>query len=88
MDNNKDNQKAIDEILKSIKYLLNQMAVSYGTKIYDGLVIQSMTGNKWKIRFNGEEKDITLHGNTSPKINSMVKVYIPQGNYNLAYFEI
>ena len=78
-------QDAIKEILKGINYMINN-ALSGVTQIYDGVVV-SQAGEKWNVRYNGEVHLVKKIGNGVPQINSIVKVYVPQGNYSSAWFE-
>lgn len=81
-----DNQAAIKEMLKSFAYLLDE-AMKKTTKIYDGVVVSTTTiPNKWNIKYNNEVHAVKLYGGGDPSINSIVKVFIPQGNQSLAWF--
>lgn len=79
-----DNQVAIKEMLKSFAYLLEE-GLKSTTKVYDGIVV-SISNNQWSVRYNGEVHSLRLYGKTIPKVNSMVKVFVPQGNQSLAWF--
>ena len=58
------------------------------TKIYDGIVISNNNDGRWNIKYNGETHAVKLYGSALPSVNSMVKVVVPQGNQNLAWFFI
>lgn len=80
-----DNQIVIQEILKSIDYMLKNL-LKKTTKIYDGLIIGSNADGSWNVKYNGEVHALKPYGSISPSINMVVKVTVPQGNQNLAYF--
>lgn len=56
------------------------------TKIYDGLIVSSNTDGTWNIKYNGETHAMKPYGSIEPTTNLMVKVVVPQGNQNLAFF--
>lgn len=78
-----DNQAAIKEMLKGFAYLLEE-AMRGTTKNYDGIVVSS-SNNKWNVQYNGEIHSVKMYGDGIPQINSMVKVFVPQGNQTLAW---
>lgn len=83
---NSNYQKAIDEMLKGINFRIEAVAKKYGTQNYDGFIV-GQNGDKWEVRFNGEAHTIPQYGNIStPSVGKTVKVFVPQGNMNLAYF--
>lgn len=83
-----DNQAAIKEMLKSFAYLLDE-AKKQTTKIYSGVVVSATSDlNKWIVKYNGKNNIAKLYGNVIPAINSIVKVFVPQGNESLAWFFI
>lgn len=59
---------------------------SNSTYAYDGIVVSNNNDGRWNIKYNGEIHPIKLYGSILPSINSMVKVIVPQGNQNLAWF--
>lgn len=79
------NKEALSEILKGIKYLINQ-ALLKTTKCYDGIILSQNDNDKWTIKFNGESHVIKKYGNITPAIGMVVKVIIPQNNMSLAFF--
>lgn len=56
------------------------------TKIYDGVIVSNNGDGRWNIRYNGEVHPVRSYGNASPTVDQMVKVFVPQGNQNLAWF--
>lgn len=79
------NQEAIEQILKSCQYLIDE-ASKNTVKIYDGFVLSQAQNNKWNVMYNNETHAIKLFGSTAPQLNTMVKVFVPQGNQALAWF--
>ena len=75
----------IEEIIRSVQFLINQK-VKKTTQCYDGLVVSFDSGNKWNIKYNGEIHSIQSYGDFVTQINSVVKVFIPQGNQSLSWF--
>ena len=80
-----DNQIVVQEMLKSFQFLLDEV-LKQTTKIYDGLITASNTDGTWSVRYNGEVHALKPYGSVSPSVGSVVKVIIPQGNQNIAYF--
>ena len=56
------------------------------TKIYDGVIVSNNGDGRWNIRYNGEVHSVRSYGNANPTVDQMVKVFVPQGNQNLAWF--
>ena len=83
MGNQIDN--AINEILKSIQYLINSSLKST-TKIYEGIIISNNNNGYWNVKYNGETHSIAPYGNITPVVGQNVKVIIPQGNQSVAFF--
>ena len=80
------NQKAVNEIIKSCFYLVQQ-GLDKTTKVYEGIVIAPSTNpTKWKIKYNGKIHEIRKYGEGTPKINNIVEVFVPQGNNSVAWF--
>ena len=82
---NNENQAVIKEMLKSFGFLMKIFS-NQTTKIYDGLIIGENSNGSWNVRYNGEVHALTAYGTIAPTVGKMVKVFIPQGNQNLAYF--
>lgn len=78
-----NNEKmAIIEIIKGIEYLINKNDRS--TKIYTGM-IESIDNNTYTVKVNGKNYQLPLYGNNTLSVGSIVKVFIPQNNMNLAF---
>lgn len=77
-------KEALQALITSIKYMIEQ-TFKNTTQIYDGIIV-SVNGNKYEVRFNGNTYNIKLYGNNTHQVNDIVKVFIPQGNMNLAFF--
>lgn len=80
-----DYQRAIQEILKSIGYLLAESR-KQNTQCYDGIVLKSSGNGKWDVQYNGEIHSLTPYGSIVPSVGKIVKVIIPQGNTSIAFF--
>lgn len=74
--------ECIQEMARSFQYMIDQN--SNDTKIYDGVVV-SISGG-YTVKFNGREHKMKQFGSGTVKVGSMVKVFIPQNNMNLAFF--
>lgn len=82
-----DNERfgeAVDAIAKSVDYMLKQNALGQ-TKIYIGILTNENNG-VYSVRVNGETYTIPQYGNFTHGVNEAVKVFVPQGNMNLAFF--
>lgn len=75
-----ENKQALDELTRSIEYLIDQK-LNQCVRIFDGFVLPN-----GKIRINGKEYSIKQYGNSAYEANSCVKVFVPEGNMNLAFF--
>lgn len=80
-----DNQIVVNEMLKGIQFLLDEL-LKQTTKVYDGLITETNSDGTWSVRYNGESHALKPYGSISPAVGSVVKVVVPQGNQNLAYF--
>lgn len=85
MNNQAISDATINEILKSINYMI-QEAVNHTTKIYTGLIVSNNNDGKWNVTYNGETHAVTPHRLASPTVGQMVTVFIPQGNQAIAFF--
>lgn len=85
MSNQNSMELAINELLKSIKYMI-QKELSYTTKIYDGIIVSNNNDGRWNIQYNGEIHPVKPYNNSNPLVGNMVKVIIPQGNQALSFF--
>lgn len=77
--------EVINEILKSIRYVIN-MSIKQTTQIYEGIIISNNNDGRWNIQYNGEIHPIKSYGSIVPSIGMNVKVIIPQGNQAIAFF--
>lgn len=75
-----ENKQALNELTRSIEYLIDQK-LNQCVRIFDGFVLPN-----GKIRINGKEYSIKQYGNSALEANSCVKVFVPEGNMNLAFF--
>lgn len=80
-----NNQEAAKAIIQGINKMLSDY-INKTTKIYDGIIVSQDVSGKWNIKYNGKTHLVKSYGNITPNINDMVKVIIPQGNQNLAFF--
>lgn len=81
-----DFQATIVEMLKAFKYLLHETLRKQGTKCYEGLVQSQNADGSWSIFFNNEAHNLKPYGSIIPAVGKIVKVIVPQGNMNLAFF--
>lgn len=79
------NDLTIDEMLKSFNYMLEQ-ALKNSTKIFRGIILSSNADGTWNIQYNGEVHAVRPNRAANPSVNSMVDVFVPQGNQALAFF--
>lgn len=79
------NQDAIKQLVRGMKYIVHQIVDKSSTQVYDGVVLSEATNGKWNVQYNGKSHAIKPYKIT-PTINTMVKVFVPQGNQNLAFF--
>ena len=75
----------IDEMIKSVAYLINN-ALKQTTKIYDGIIVSNNNDGRWNVTYNGKTRPVTPYGSISPNIGKVVKIFVPQGNDALAFF--
>lgn len=79
------NSKAIEQLIKGISKMIHDHCKTYSTMIYDGIVISNQNNGKWNIQYNGEVHAIKPYKIT-PTVGEMVKIIVPNGNQNLAFF--
>ena len=77
-------KEAVDGLIAGFDYML-QESNKQNTQIFNG-IITAISGGSYTIKLNGNEYVIPLYGGLSHSINDVVKVFIPQGNMNLAFF--
>ena len=75
---------AIKSLLHGIDYMI-QNAMTKSTQIYNGLIV-SKTGDKAEVKVNGKTFTLPQYGNFAHVVNETVKVFVPQGNMNLAFY--
>lgn len=76
---------AINEILKSIKHMID-ITFKQSTQVYEGIIISNNNDGRWNIQYNGETHPIKPYGSIVPSVGLNVKVIIPQGNQAIAFF--
>lgn len=79
------NQDAINAIIQGISQMIDNFN-SKTTKIYEGIIVSQADSGKWNISYNGKTHAVKPYGSVTPSVNLMVKVIVPQGNQNLAFF--
>ena len=82
MDNS---QEATMQLIRGIKYIVQKIVKKNSTQVYDGIVLSESADGKWNVQYNGQSHAIKPYKMT-PTTNTMVKVFVPQGNQNLAFF--
>ena len=89
MSNQAINDNAINEVLKSINYMI-QTALKKTTQCYNGLVVSSSNNGKWNVQYNGEVHSLPVYGAAVPTLNSLVNIIndIPNGNDWAEYLSI
>lgn len=81
-----DYKSTLDEVIRGVGYMITTWMEANSTKVYTGLVISSNTDGTWNVQYNGETHSMSSYGAIQPAVNMMVKVVVPQGNQNLAFF--
>lgn len=85
MNKSKEFKEAVEQIIRSINYILEEKNLT-NTQIFNGILIQ-INDNVGTIKINGKEYDnIPQYGNFQHEVRNTVKVFVPQGNMNLAFF--
>lgn len=81
------NAEAVSALLRGLQTLMDDIGTN-STKIYDGLVVslEADSTGKWDIQYNGKIHSLKPYGSIQPSVGKMVKVFIPSGNQNLAFF--
>lgn len=82
MSNLENSKNAVNEFLRSIKYMIDE-AINKTTKVYSGRVV-SIGQGKCTVEMNGSTVSASYSGNNIA-VGSVVHVIIPQGNINMAY---
>lgn len=81
---NEQYKEAVDGLIVGFDYML-QESNKQNTQIFNG-IITAVNGGSYTIKLNGNEYVIPLYGGLAHNVNEVVKVFIPQGNMNLAFF--
>lgn len=84
--NSNDYYKALNYFIQGIFYIVERIFKKNSTKIYSGIIVSNNNNGQWNVKYNGEVHAIPSYGSISPNVNDIVKVIIPQGNQNLAFF--
>lgn len=77
-------REAVNGLITGFDYMLQENN-KQNTQIFNG-IITAINNGSYTIKINGNEYVIPLYGNFNHDINEVVKVFIPQGNMNLAFF--
>lgn len=86
MDENRtEYREAANEMLRGFEYMVDQ-ATQGTTKIYDGYVQKVNENGTCDITINGQTHQIKQFGTGAVQFGAGVKVFVPQGNMNLAWF--
>lgn len=80
-----DYSKATNELLKGIRFMIQDLFNRNSTRVYNCLAISESTNGKWNVKYNGETHAVEPYKIT-PVAGEIYKVVIPNGNPNLAYF--
>lgn len=84
MNKDKEFREAVEQIARSFDYMLEQKD-NASTKIFNGILIQ-LNDDLGTVKINGKQYIIPQYGNFQHSVNTTVKVFVPQGNMNLAFF--
>ena len=77
-------EEAGKALISGISYMMDE-AQKINSQIYNGIIV-SKSGNSYTIKINGNDYNIPLYGEFTHNVNDVVKVFVPQGNMNLAFF--
>lgn len=83
-DSNSRYQDAVKSLANSIKYMIEQY-MGQTTKIYTGQ-LTAYNGSVGTISMNGRTYTINQYGGLTHNAGDIVKVFIPEGNMNTAFF--
>lgn len=81
---NEQYKEAGDALLSSFEYMLSE-GLKSNTQIYNGIIVNEDNGI-YTIKINGNNYAIPQYGEFTHVVNQVVKVFVPQGNMNLAFF--
>ena len=80
------NKEAIEQIIRGMTYMVNEIVKQNSTRVYDGLIVSNNNDGRWNVQYNGEVHPVKPYGSISPQVGTVVKVFIPQGNQALSWF--
>lgn len=81
-----ESDKAINELLEGISYLIDKALSKRGTQIYTGRLISQVDNSTWNVMYNGREYPVKYYGKDTLTENQIVKIFVPQGNQSIAFF--
>lgn len=88
------NKEAMGEIIKGMSYLVDKKFNDSATLIYTGIITQVSeidSVHYYSVKINGNTYQNVQSITTALSVNQIVKVVIPQGQYNqmfiLGYFQ-
>lgn len=81
---NEQYKEAGDALISSFSYMMNE-SQKINTQIYNGL-ITNIADNVYTVQVNGNKYTLPQYGEFTHAVNQVVKVFVPQGNMNLAFF--
>lgn len=81
---NKLFQEAVESLASSMQYMIGE-ANRQNTQIFEGIIV-SISDDTAVIQFNGKTYTLKQYGSFTHFVKETVKVFIPQGNMNLAFF--
>ena len=84
MENLQNMQSAINEMIKSIRHMIEQ-AMKGTTQCYNGIVTVVNADGTYQVQLNGQVANLSVYGNYTPTVNEIVKVLVPQGNMSVAF---
>lgn len=79
----REQNDAINALLKGVKILIDEYTKNT-TKIYTGRT-KSRTIEGYEVEVNGKTYILQAYGDRSISIPDLVKVFVPQGNMNVAF---
>lgn len=82
----KEQNNAIDALLKGIKILIEEYSGN-STQIYTGRVTAILKAAPLicAVEINGKTYELPVYGSRNVSLSSIVKVFVPQGNMNVAF---
>lgn len=81
-----NNSEAAQEILRAVKYMIDEAVKSTSAQIYNGIVV-GQSGDRYNVSVNGETYALSrCGGGDAISVGMTVKVFVPSGNFALAFF--